>query len=69
MLLLLTVASMLVGGLFATTIFGIRNPKQPAKRSIYLSKRISLWSLILFILFPTPVSAPSKPKHFAPRGF
>lgn len=69
MLLLLTVASMLVGGFFAATIFGIRSPEQPAKRSIFFSKRVSLWSSILFILFPTPVSAPSKPKHLAPHGF
>ena len=63
LLSLLTFIAVLIGGIsFAGLIeaWG-RDNRKSAQPSIFPNRQVSLWSLILFLFFPT-VSAPSEPK-------
>ena len=69
LLALLTIIAVLIGGwTFAAMISSwggdLRKSAQPP---VFPNRQVSLWSLILFLFFPT-VSAPSSSKHLARIG-
>ena len=62
---LLTIAATLLGSwIFTVIISGISNTGESAQPFIILNKQVSLWSLVLFLLFP-PSSTASQAKHLA----
>lgn len=62
---LLLVAATLIGSWMILIIFpGVINSTKPVEHSILITKRVSLVSLILFLLFGK-VNAPSKSKQEA----
>ena len=65
LLSLLTFIVILIGGIsFAGMIAAwSREEQKSAPPSVFLHRGISLWSLVLFLFFPT-VSASSEPKEF-----
>ena len=65
LLSLLTFIVILIGSIsFAGIIEAWSRKKQKsASHSVFLNKQISLWSLVLFLFFPT-LSASSEPKEF-----
>ena len=63
LLSLLTITAILIGGIsFAATLSGWGyNSQKSTQPSVFPNRQVSLWSLILFLFFPT-VSAPYEPK-------
>lgn len=61
---LLTIAATLLGWLFTVIISGISNTGSAAQPFIILNKQVSLWALVLFLLFP-PSGTASQAKHLA----
>lgn len=61
---LLTIAATLLGWLFTVIIPGISNTGSAAQPFIIFNKQVSLWSLVLFLLFP-PSGTASQAKHLA----
>ena len=63
LLFLLTISAILIGGIsFAATLSGWGyNSQKLTQPSIFPNRQVSLWSLILFLFFPT-VNAPYEPK-------
>jgi len=61
---LLILIAVLIGGIsFAGIISGwSRDERESAPPSAFLNRQVSLWSLVLFIFFPT-LNTPSEPKQ------
>jgi hypothetical protein len=63
---LLTFIAVLIGGISFASIIAAwnRDFRESAPPPVLLNRQVSLWSLVLFLFFPT-VSAPSKPNQIA----
>lgn len=63
---LLTFIAVLIGGISFASIISAwnRDFRESAPPPVLLNRQVSLWSLVLFLFFPT-VSAPFKPKAIA----
>lgn len=65
---LLTFTAILIGGWTLAAIVSVWGSgyQETTQPSVLIGKRVSLWSLILFLFFPT-ASTPFIPKHLAEK--